>query len=80
MTGSGVSRGARAAFCLFLAGISLSIGSVAVVIAVPPLELAYTASRSTPVGIYAAFVLVGAIATPILCVIAAFIALLFGRD
>lgn len=75
-----MSRGTRAALYLFLAAMSLLIGSIAVVIALPPISLLWTFGNFLPTGIYASFILVVAIATPLLCLVAAFGALLFGKD
>jgi hypothetical protein len=50
------------------------------VVAVPPLELAWEVGGYLPAGVYAAFTIAVAIGAPILFVIAAFGVLLFGHD
>lgn len=75
-----MSRGVRAAICLTLAAITLLLGSIAVVVGAVPLQLAWTAGGFIPAGIYASLVVAVAIGAPIVFLVAAFVALLFGDD
>jgi hypothetical protein len=77
--GGDVSRGTRAVIYFFFAVVSLLLGSIAVFTG--GLIGAFGGSANQPVvAIYGSLVLLVGLVAPILFVIAAFYALLFGRD
>ena len=76
--GWGVSRGTRAVVYFFFAVVSLLLGSIAVFTG--GFIGAFGGSAKQPVvEVYGSLVLVVAVAEPILFVVAAFYALLFGK-
>lgn len=78
-TGWGVSRGSRAVLYFFFAVVSLLLGSSALFTEIPIADIGELA-REPLIAIYGWLVAVTAVGAPVLFVVAAFYALLFGRD
>jgi hypothetical protein len=76
---SGVNRGTRAAVYFFFAVASLLLGSIAVY-AANPIVLIGRYGNQPWLEIYGWLILLVAIIAPVLFVVAAFYALLFGHD
>ena len=74
-----MSRGSRATLYFFFAVVSLLIGAIAVYAAGPIVAVGH-AAEAPWLEIYGWVVLLVALAAPILFVVTAFYALLFGRD
>ena len=78
-TASGVSRGTRAAFYFFFAVVTLLLGAIAVYAAGPIVAVGHSADAPW-LEIYGWVVLLVSLVAPVLFVVAAFYALVFGQD